>query len=159
MTGVQTCALPISDTYYNQENYQNQEPPQDTQNQNFYQPEEQDFQYSNLDTDTILEISEQVFYEKIRKIRTEVEKIEQFRTLTSVKLENLSERLKKIENIIEKLQISILGKIGEYGENINGIKKEMSMIEDSFGKLINPLLDKKNKSKKRREIKTKKKRA
>ena len=39
--------------------------------------------------------------------------------------------------------ISILDKIGSYGKDIQGIKKEMEMIEDSFTKVIPELKKKK----------------
>ncbi len=47
-----------------------------------------------------------------------------------------------MESIIDKLQISILDKIGNYGKDIQGIKKEMEMIEESFTKVV-PELKKK----------------
>jgi hypothetical protein len=53
-------------------------------------------------------------------------------------MENISDRLKKIETIIDKLQIAILEKVGSYGKNLEGIKKEMSMMQDSFSKMISP---------------------
>jgi len=48
----------------------------------------------------------------------------------------LSERLKKIETTMDKLQIAILEKVGSYGQNLDGIRKEMSMMQDSFSKMV-----------------------
>src|SRR3989344_4397433 len=42
---------------------------------------------------------------------------------------------------IYRLQISVLEKVGSYGQGIESIKKEMSMMQDSFGKMVNPILD------------------
>lgn len=99
-------------------------------------------------TDTIIEIAEQVFSEKIKKIERQIEQFNEFANLAQTKLSNNSERVKRIETIIDKLQIAILEKIGSYGQNIEGIKKEMEMIEDSFSKII-PELHKKAKEQKK----------
>lgn len=104
------------------------------QNQGDYYPQEQ-YSYGSANTDTIIEISEQVFSEKIERIRKKIEDFEEFRVLSETKLQNISERLKRIESIIDKLQISILDKIGSYGDNLSSIKKEMSMMQDSFRKI------------------------
>jgi len=91
---------------------------------------------SGTNTDTTIEISEQVFEEKIKKTTKKVTELNEFKNLAETKIENISERLKRIETIIDKLQISVLDKIGSYGENLSSIKKEMSMMQDSFGKLV-----------------------
>ncbi|MBU4308241.1 MAG: hypothetical protein KJ566_00390 [Nanoarchaeota archaeon] len=91
---------------------------------------------SGTNTDTTIEISEQVFEEKIKKTNKKITELTEFKNLAETKIENISERLKRIETIIDKLQISILEKIGSYGENLGSIKKEMSMMQDSFGKLV-----------------------
>ncbi len=132
-----------------QEIYSNEELPPQPQGE--YYPEEtysqQQYQqpaaysqdaYSGRfnDADTIIEISEQVFIEKSKASQKQLDKLEEFKTISESKIENISERLKKIENIIDKLQISILEKVGSYGSSLETIKKEMSMIEDSFGKVM-----------------------
>jgi septation ring formation regulator EzrA len=48
----------------------------------------------------------------------------------------IDERLRKIENIIEKLQLSILEKIGSYGQNLESVKKEINLMQDSFSKFV-----------------------
>jgi len=111
------------------------------QDQEYYQgaPQQEEFEsYQNqgFDTDTIIEVSEQVFMEKIQKIQKQVEEISEFKTLSEARIENLQERTKKIESLMDRLQIAILEKIASYGDNLEGIKKEMSMMQDSFGKMI-----------------------
>ena len=86
------------------------------------------------DADTIIEISEQVFLEKSKTMQKQIEKMEEFKTITAARVENINERLRKIENLIDRLQLAILDKVGSYNSTLEGIKKEMSMIEDSFGK-------------------------
>jgi len=118
-------------------------PEQYSQPQEGYQQEEyNDYAPSEgIDSNTIIEIAEQVFSEKIKKIQKQVEDISEFKTLAQTKIDNTSERLKRIETTIDKLQITILEKVGSYGKNLENIKKEMSMMQNSFGKMINPLAD------------------
>ncbi len=101
--------------------------------------QQQGYDYSQspggLDTGTIIEISEQVFLEKIQKIQNKIDEVSEFKTMAESKLDLLSERLKKIETTMDKLQLAILEKIGSYGSNLEGIRKEMSMMQDSFGKI------------------------
>ena len=114
-------------------------PPEPGTQQEEYYPQEGYDEYSastGTDTDTIIEIAEQVFSEKIQKIQKQLEKLNEFKTLSQVKIDSTAERLRRIEKIIDNLQISILDKVGSYGKNLDNIKKEMSMMQDSFGKVI-----------------------
>ena len=97
-------------------------------------------------TDTIIEIAEQVFNEQIRKIEKKLDSLSEFATLAQTKLTNNNERIKRIESVMDKLQIAILEKIGSYGKNIESTKKEMEMMQDSFSKVL-PELAKKHKKK------------
>lgn len=123
----------------NQPQEQETPPPQnqETYQQEGYYPQEGAESYSQgIDTDTIMEISEHVFIEKIKDIQKQVEMMNEFKNLNQSKVENIDERLKRIETTIDKLQSAILEKIGEYGNNLESIKKEMSMMQDSFGKTM-----------------------
>jgi len=128
--------IPEEGEYYPQEEMQN------------YQgyPQEESYDYSpsqGIDTSTIIEIAEQVFLEKIQKIQKKIDEISEFKTLADSRIESFSERLKKIESMIDNLQLRILEKVGSYGQGIEGIKKEISMMQDSFGKMANALSDNK----------------
>jgi hypothetical protein len=128
------------------EQYSPQQPQQE-----YYYPQEQQYQqYQPTATENVAEITEQIFEEKIDEMRKKVIEINSFRILTDRKIKNIDERLKKIESFIQQLEIKILGKIGNYGENLQDIKKEMNIMQDSFGKVINPLINniKKNSTKK-----------
>lgn len=99
-------------------------------------------QEGGYDSNTMIEIAEQVFSEKTKKIENQISELNEFKTINQTKVENIDTRLKKLESMIDKLQITILEKVGSYGNNLEGIKKEMSMMQDSFGKMINPIADK-----------------
>ncbi len=59
--------------------------------------------------------------------------------MAETKLENLSHRLTRLENQIDKLQAAILEKVGSYGRGLDLVKREMEMVENSFGKLASGL--------------------
>ncbi len=108
--------------------------------QQYYAPETAVGGYAptGMDTDTVMEIADQIFSDRIKKFQTQMDATSQAAILLQTKFDNLSERLKKIESIIDKLQISILEKIGSYGQNLSNIKDEMSMMQDSFSKMVSP---------------------
>lgn len=138
----------VEENYYApspmQEEYSVPEPSQQPQE---YYPQEgyQDY-YSEGESssDLIIEVAEQVFSEKIKKLTSKIDELVNFMNLTQAKVANTEERLKRIEKIIDNLQIKILEKVSSYGENISEIKKEMSMMQDSFGKIVNTALEKKH---------------
>jgi len=90
----------------------------------------------------MIEIAEQVFAEKMRKIQRQLEDLNEFKTLTETKLNNATSRLKRIEQVMDKLQMAILEKVGSYGRGLDSIKKEMSMMQDSFSKTLPALVSK-----------------
>ena len=123
-------------TYYQQQQYpQYQE----------YVPQE-GYQYSTttgiLDTDTMIEVSEQVFMEKNKPLQKKIDEMNEFRALAQTRLDHISDRLKKIEAIIDNLQASILEKVGGYGHGLETVRKEMDMMQNSFGKMVNQVAEK-----------------
>jgi hypothetical protein len=114
------------------ENYAPQ--PEQEMQQDYYQ-DTQGYS-SEGDTETMVEIAEQVCLEKIQSLQKKIDSLSEFKSLAEVKITNLEERLSRIEKIIDKLQISILEKVGSYGKNLENTKKEMDMMQDSFRKVI-----------------------
>jgi len=114
------------------------------------QPFSQEYQYpqgggyseSYSSADTTIEIAEQVFSEKISTIRKKMEELNEFKTLSQVQLENMEVRLNKVESIIDKIHSAVLDKIASYGNELQPMRKEIEMMQDSFAKVINPLVDK-----------------
>ena len=91
---------------------------------------------TGTDSDTIIEIANQVFVEKIKKTEKRVEELEELKTLAKVKVDNIDERLKRIEKMIDTLQVQILEKVGSFGKELQSTKKEVSMLENTLGKTI-----------------------
>ena len=86
-------------------------------------------------TDTMIEVAEQVFSEKMKELSKQINSLIEFKTIYSSKIDDIHDRLRRIENQFDKMQIAILDKVGSYGKNLDSIKKEVNMVEDSFSKM------------------------
>jgi uncharacterized protein YeeX (DUF496 family) len=126
-----------------QEEYSTEEPSQLDQYQDQYAPQYdqgyQDYQAppQGLSSDTITEIAEQVVSENLSSLRTQVKKSINSQNTIETKIEILDERLKRIEKIIDKLQLSILERVGDYVSDVSDLKKEIIETQKSF-KALNP---------------------
>lgn len=126
-----------------QPNTQLAAPQPQEQYQEYYQPQQQTQEYypqqSGASTETITEIAEQIMAEKLIEVKKVINSMVEFKSVMDAKVTGLDERLKRIESIISNLQASIIGKIGGFGKGIEEIKEEMTMMQDSFSKMINPI--------------------
>jgi len=100
-----------------------------------YQPQQ------SADIETINDIAEQIVEEKTSLIKKQITDISRFKEELAMEVKRINQRLSRIENTFDELQITILKKIGSYGEDIQNISKEMHETQDSFSKIINPLTD------------------
>jgi hypothetical protein len=133
---------------YNQQDYSNSNAqggydqiPQQGQYQEMY-PQSGYDPNSGGDSNLMIELAEQVFSEKIKKIQKQMDELNELKTVMQVKVDNLSDSVKRMESIMDKLQISILDKVGSYGQNLDSIKKQMEMMQDSFSKTLPSLVKK-----------------
>ena len=104
-----------------------------------------------LDIETVRDISKQYVEESLRSIRSEISMMSKMKTEIKFEMQDIENRLAKIESVIQELQSAVLRKMGEYGEAISGISDEIRATQDSFSKVINPLMDKKRGLKQVRE--------
>lgn len=95
-----------------------------------------DTSYSQSGTETMIEVADQVFSEKIQKIQKQVDIQNEFKTIAEVKLQSIEERLSRMEKMFDRLQMSILDKIGSYGKGLETAQKEIEMMENSFRKVV-----------------------
>ena len=93
------------------------------------------------DTGMITEIAEQIVNENLQKTEKQISEIKRFKTEAGGRINNINERLRRIEIIIDRLQTSIINKIGDYGKDVSDLKKEMQATQDSFSKILNPLTE------------------
>ncbi|MEK6928467.1 MAG: hypothetical protein AABW65_00740 [Nanoarchaeota archaeon] len=128
----QTAAPQSEFQSYPEQEYQ--EPPE---SQYFNNPQYEQYSSSSLSADTITEISEQLVLEKLSPLKDKLEEILDMKNNVESMVQHLDERLKRIEKIIDRLQLSILQKVGEYMTNIEDIKKEIIETQKSFIGLSN----------------------
>ena len=121
--------------------YPSQESSYPQEKEEYYPQEGYEKSQEGFGTDTIIEIAEQVFEEKIKKLSQQISNFKEFSAISETKFSNYENRLKRIESIMENLQIKILEKVGSYGGGLESIKKEMEMMQDSFSKTL-PMLAK-----------------
>ena len=98
-----------------------------------YQPYQEAFS-----SDVITEISEQVVSERLASLRDKLEQSISFKNIAETKLSTLSERLERIEQILDRLQLSILQKVGDYVNDVHDMKNELQETHKSFKKLSHP---------------------
>ncbi|MBI5803725.1 hypothetical protein HY450_00610 [Candidatus Pacearchaeota archaeon] len=102
---------------------------------NYGYPQYQPYQEA-VSSDLMNEVAEQVVEEKMALIRDSLEKSVDFRTVAEARIENLNERLRRIEQIIDRLQISVLQKVGDYVNDVGDIKRELEETQKSFKTLL-----------------------
>jgi hypothetical protein len=113
-----------------------------SEQKNFYQPQESfnnNYQSGSSNTDTMIDVAEQVFDEKIVELKKQIQEATELKAIVEIRIKHIEKQLEKIESFVDRLQLTILEKVGSYGNNLKSIKDEMSMMQDSFGKMINPL--------------------
>ena len=110
--------------------------------QDYYAPQ------AGVDTETISEIAEQVVTEKLNEFKKKTGDLVSFRNTTEDKVNDIDDRLKRIEATIDKLQQAIVGKIGEFGESNAAIHKDLDNLHGTVSNLMNPLIDNINELKK-----------
>lgn len=118
-----------------EQNYYAETPQSYQGNQGYYSPQ------APSDMEVITEIAEQVTSEKINELKKKIGDIPSFRSEIKDSISNLDERLRRIENTLDKIQQSIIGKIGEFGENSSLIQKDLNNIHQTMSKLMDPLVD------------------
>lgn len=112
-----------------------------------YAPQYSDQQYpeyqppQSLDVETISDIAEQIAEEKNEKLKKQISSFSRFKEETKMNLEKIEQRLARLENTFNELQIAIIRKIGDYGEDIQDISKEMHATQKSFSKILDPLTE------------------
>ena len=124
-----------------QENYY-QQTPQTYSQQDYYMPQ------GGTDTETISEIAEQVATEKINDYKKKIGDVITFKNTIQDRVDDIDDRLRRIEKNIDKLQEAVIGKVGELGESNAIIHKDLDNLHDTVSKLMDPLIDNYNELKK-----------
>ncbi|MFH0831317.1 MAG: hypothetical protein V1886_00405 [archaeon] len=106
-----------------------------------YSSEEQQHPAAQPDIEMIEEIAEEIVSEKFSEIRDKISSILDFKDNIEIRINNINDRLKRIEASNDATQAAILGKIQQYGQDIKSLGTEMQVLGGAFGKILNPLVD------------------
>ncbi len=99
-------------------------------------------------TETITDIAEQIVNEKTHEILKKIDELTRVKNANQREIEELKERIKRIENSLDSIQRAIIGKIGEFGESTKMVQKDLENIHGTMSKMMNPLIDNYNELKK-----------
>jgi hypothetical protein len=141
--GQQYSQAPVNYSQYQQQPDMNQQQYsyQDQYPNSYQDNQQQYYQQPSYDTETISDIVEQIVSEKFKEFNKKNGDIALFKSSVMDKISDIDTRLKRIETTIDKLQQSIIQKIGEFGENTSAIRRDVSNLHDTTSKLMNPLID------------------
>ena len=106
------------------QDYTQQYPQDQSQQGNWGMGQYQPYQ-DMMSSDVITEISEQVVDDKLSVLREKMEKAINFGNTAETRIASVDKRLKRIEQIIDTLQISLLQRVSEYVTDIKDIKNEI----------------------------------
>jgi hypothetical protein len=110
-------------------------PQQQTEQQYPQQTDYQQYDSAYQNNDNISEIAEQIFDEKISNLSKKIETLINSKTELEAKSQSIDQRLTRMEKIIDRLQLSILQKVGDYLTNVEDIKKELQETQKTFKSL------------------------
>jgi hypothetical protein len=101
---------------------------------------EQPMQQQSIDIELVEEIAEEAASEKFNEFKNKVGDIVGFKQNTERRIEDIDGRLKRIELNLDKIQLALIGRMKEYGENVKALSGEMKNVEDSVSKILDPLI-------------------
>lgn len=103
--------------------------------------QEQQAPAQKLDTESIEEIAEEIVNEKWQDIKGKIGDVIEWKNYADKRIIAVEDRLKRIESSFDRLQVALLGKVQEYGQNIRDLSAEMDSMQGAFSKVLSPLVD------------------
>jgi len=126
-----------AEQYGYDQNYSQPQSPEYGYDQNQQEYQDAGYYQEGITLETVNDVAEQVFIEKTKKIRSDLDSLNEFKIMLQSQIGRIEKDINRIQSIIDNLQMSVIQKVGSYEQNINSIKNEMGMMQDSFGKVIN----------------------
>ena len=109
------------------ENYYNQQPRQDA-------PVQQ--AYGGGDVERVEEVAEAIIDEKWNELVKNINKIVEWKEATETRITAIEQGVKDLKGDFDALHKGVLGKIGEYDQNITSIGTEIKAMEKVFQKVL-----------------------
>ncbi len=133
--------------YPQQAQYAPQEQQYAPQDQGQYAPQ-QYAEQGSMSIETITEIVDRIIAEKLKEINQKIKPVVDFKNKAEEDITDLKERVKRIESMMDALQKSVIGKVGEFGQSTSMIHQDLENLHGTVSKLMNPLIDNYNELKK-----------
>ncbi|MEN9626528.1 MAG: hypothetical protein RL557_856 [archaeon] len=127
---------------YNPQQYPQQEQEQYQQPMPVQYPEYQSPQ--SIDYETIGDLATQIIDEKMKDMKKELSLATKFRKNMTEKINEIENNLQKLENTLNELQMALIRKMGSYGEHVETIANELKATQNSFSKMINPIMNRRD---------------
>ncbi len=89
-----------------------------------------------MSSDLISEIAEQVVSEKLSVLQDRFERVLDFKNVVETRVASIDERLRRIEQIIDRLQLSLLQRVGDYMMHVDDLRQEVVETQKSFRALL-----------------------
>jgi hypothetical protein len=132
---------------YAEAQYAPQEQQYAPQDQGQYAPQ-QYAEQGSMSIETITEIVDRIIAEKLKEINQKIKPVVDFKNKAEEDITDLKERVKRIESMMDALQKSVIGKVGEFGQSTSMIHQDLENLHGTVSKLMNPLIDNYNELKK-----------
>ena len=95
----------------------------------------------HVDTEKIEEIAEAIIDEKWEEIAKNINKVIEWKETVESRIHDIEADSKKLKADFDRLHSSILGKIGEYDQNILNVGTEIKAMEKVFQKILPTLTE------------------
>jgi len=94
-----------------------------------------------METEAIEEIAEEIVNEKWQEVKGKISDVIEWKNYAEKRIVSVEDRIKRMEGALDRLQIALLGKVQEYGQNIRDLGSEMNSMQGAFSKVLSPLVD------------------
>jgi len=101
-------------------------------------PEVEDY---GADKERIEEVAEAIIDEKWDELVKNINKIIEWKNKSEAKISSLEQQFKDLKNDFDKLHQAVIGKIGEYDQNILNVGTEIKVMEKVFQKVLPTLTE------------------
>lgn len=93
------------------------------------------------DRERIEEVAEAIIDEKWDELVKNINKIIEWKNKSETKISSLEQQFKDLKNDFDKLHQAVIGKIGEYDQNILNVGTEIKVMEKVFQKVLPTLTE------------------
>ena len=128
----------MQDPYNNYQDYNQQQYPE----QGF----DQGYEQQNMpDTERFEEIAEAIINEKWNELIKDINKVVEWKERTDTQLKRIEQEIMNLKERFESLHKGVLGKVGEYDQNLTNVGTEIKAMQMAFKKIMPTFVENVNK--------------